>query len=201
MCITALVAGSVVGGLAQASAAKSAAKSQTQAANNQIELYKDVYDETSANFAPYREQGLNAYNALNYEMGLGEKPEGYGGFTETPGYQFRFQQGVDAIDASAASRGNLLSGATQQALTDYGQNVAANEYGQYWNRLAANANMGLSAAGNQAASGQNFAQNTGNAYANIGNAQAAGSIGVGNAIGGTMNNLSSIYMMNQLLGQ
>jgi hypothetical protein len=36
-----------------------------------------------------------------------------------PGYQFRLQQGQDALQNSAAARGGLLSGGTAKALSDY----------------------------------------------------------------------------------
>jgi len=51
-----------------------------------------------------------------------------------PGYQFRLQQGQQAIQNSAAARGGLLSGGTAKALADYNQNAASGEYGNVYNR-------------------------------------------------------------------
>lgn len=51
-----------------------------------------------------------------------------------PGYQFRLQQGQDALQNSAAARGGLLSGGTAKALSDYNQNAASAEYGNVYNR-------------------------------------------------------------------
>jgi hypothetical protein len=51
-----------------------------------------------------------------------------------PGFQFRLQQGTDAIQRSAAAKGNLLTGGTAKDLMDYGQNSASNEYGNVYNR-------------------------------------------------------------------
>lgn len=48
--------------------------------------------------------------------------------TDDPGYQFRLRQGVGALDASAAARGNLLSGAAQKGLLRYGQELGSQEY-------------------------------------------------------------------------
>jgi hypothetical protein len=51
-----------------------------------------------------------------------------------PGYKFRLDQGMQALQNSAAARGDLLSGGTAKALTNYGQDYASNEYGNVYNR-------------------------------------------------------------------
>ena len=51
-----------------------------------------------------------------------------------PGYQFRLNQGLKAIQAGAAAKGNLFSGGTLKSLNDYAQNQASNEYGNVYNR-------------------------------------------------------------------
>lgn len=153
-----------------------------------------------------------------------------------PGYQFRLQQGQQALERSAAARGNLLNGGTAKALTQYGQDYASNEYsnvynralGQYqqnynifqqdqtnqFNRLAAVAGVGQTAAGQLATAGQNAANNSSQILLNSGNAQAAGInnaaaatasgyIGGANAItggiSGVSNNLSQLAILNQIL--
>lgn len=200
MCLTALaIGGSLIGGIASAGASRSAARSQERIGREQIDLQRDIYDDQTARFAPFLGAGQNALAAYNYEMGLGARPEGYGGYTATPGYEYRLGEGVRAIDASAASRGNLLSGATLRALQTHGQNVATQDYGDYMNRLGGMVGSGQSAAGMQASAGQNFATGATNALAGIGNAQAAGAIGAGNAISGTTNNILSTLIMRDLL--
>lgn len=114
----------------------------------------------------------------------------YGGYTKTPGYDFRLQEGVNAIDMSAASRGGLHSGATLKASQQYGQDYATSEYGNYLNRLTGMASNGQNAAGAQAASNQFYSQQAGNAIASAGNAQAAGAIGMGNALQGGLTNIA-----------
>lgn len=54
-----------------------------------------------------------------------------------PGYQFRQRAGNEALERSAAARGVLRTGGTLQDLVEYGQNFAANEYGQVFNRALA----------------------------------------------------------------
>jgi hypothetical protein len=51
-----------------------------------------------------------------------------------PGYQFRAQAGNQALERSAAARGVLRTGGTLKDLVEYGQNFAAQEYGQVFNR-------------------------------------------------------------------
>lgn len=52
----------------------------------------------------------------------------------TPGYRFRLQEGADLLQNSAAARGGLLTGATSEALTRYGQDYASGEYSNVYNR-------------------------------------------------------------------
>lgn len=51
-----------------------------------------------------------------------------------PGYQFRRNQGRDMLQSWAAAKGTLNDSETANALEDYGQNVASQEYGNVWNR-------------------------------------------------------------------
>lgn len=51
-----------------------------------------------------------------------------------PGYQFRLEQGLGAIQNSAAAKGILNSGGTLKDLQNYGQNLASQEYGNVFNR-------------------------------------------------------------------
>lgn len=127
----------------------------------------------------------------------------YGGFTATPGYDFRLREGQRGIEASAAARGGLYSGATMKSLQRDAQNFASAEYNNYLNRLAGRADSGLSAAQMSGAASQNAAAGVSQALAGIGNARAAGAIGVGNAItGGIQNALGAWnYMQNLKKGQ
>ncbi|MGH8338210.1 MAG: hypothetical protein ACRETL_15615, partial [Gammaproteobacteria bacterium] len=52
---------------------------------------------------------------------------------QTPGYQFQQQQGQQALQQSAAARGNLLTGGTAEALDNYSQGLAASNYQNVYN--------------------------------------------------------------------
>lgn len=114
----------------------------------------------------------------------------YGGFQKSPGFDFRLQQGVNAVDMSAAARGGLNSGATLKTQTQFGQDYGSNEFNNYLAQITNAANSGQNAAGSQAASNQFYSGQINNSLAGIGNAQAAGAIGMGNALQGGFNNLS-----------
>ncbi len=51
-----------------------------------------------------------------------------------PGYKFSLQQGMNALQGSAAAKGVLRTGGTMQDIVNYGQNAAANRYADVYNR-------------------------------------------------------------------
>lgn len=116
-----------------------------------------------------------------------------------PGYQFRLQQGQQALERSAAAKGNLLTGGTAKDLTDYAQGAASNEYQNVYNRALegyqTNYNTFANNQANQynrlasmAGLGQTTAQNLGSlgqsAAGNVSNI----SLTAGNQIGQNINN-------------
>lgn len=98
-----------------------------------------------------------------------------------PGYQMRFDEGMRALERSAAARGGLLSGPMLRGVTRYGQEMKSQEYQNAMARAmaqrAARTNvastiggMGPAIAGQQA----NIFTGTGANLANIAQQQAAG---------------------------
>lgn len=259
--------GGIIGGVFGAISANSAAKKQAAAAERDLNYQRETRDLVFDRYEPFYGSGVNALNALNFELGLGDRPTvggtprpirtfttttpgtapgasldmfgpnagragdrdysvgamgtqptsttgyrvgnntfatmeeaqayananrtggtPYAGFQTTPGFQFQLEQGQDAVNALAGARGGLNSGATLQALSQFNQGLASQEYNNYLNRLFGMVGTGSGAAGGQAAAAQNSASGVSNALAGIGNAQSAGAIGVGNAISGGINN-------------
>lgn len=104
-------------------------------------------------FSPYAETGAAAQNeiaALQGLLGPEAQQEARARFQTDPGYAFRVQEGINALDKSATARGGLYSGAAMKALNDYAQGQASQEYGNYYNRTADIANTGFNAASNLA---------------------------------------------------
>lgn len=54
--------------------------------------------------------------------------------TDDPGYQFRLQQGIQALENSKAAQGTLRGGAALKALNDYAGQSASQEYGAAYGR-------------------------------------------------------------------
>ena len=51
-----------------------------------------------------------------------------------PGYKFGLQQGVDALERSAAAKGTLRTGGTLQGIEQWGQDYGAQRYNDVYNR-------------------------------------------------------------------
>lgn len=115
----------------------------------------------------------------------------------TPGYQFRFNEGQRAAERSAAARGSLASGGTLRALARYGEGLAANEFGDFSNRLASLIGLGQTAATTAGGWGQQTGANIGQNLANIGAARGSGYANTGNiwgnAIGNAANSLGQYF--------
>jgi hypothetical protein len=98
---------------------------------------KQGYADAQGMYAPYREGGNAAWDQLLALGGLGgDRNSALAAVKAQPGYEFGLNQGVDALDRSAASRGKLASGAQMQAIDQYGQDYAQTKLNDYWNRLA-----------------------------------------------------------------
>jgi hypothetical protein len=116
----------------------------------------------------------------------------YQGYKASPGYDYRLAEGEKAIQRAAAARGNLNSGATLKALGQFGQDYAANDYGLFMNRLAAQAGMGQTQANSMAGLGANYAANGSNTLMAAGNARASGYVNQGNVMGSALGQLGQI---------
>jgi hypothetical protein len=132
--------------------------------------------------------------------GTGTGAGNYGGFEASPGYQFRMDEAMKAIERSAAARGNLNSGATMDALQRRAQGVASSEFENYANRLASLAGVGQSATGAVAQAGQNYAQQQGATNMAAGQARASAYANTGNAINNTVQNMAGMYLYGQGFG-
>lgn len=176
----------VAGGVASYSAAGKAENAQGKASGANNALAQKQFDRAEALNRPFHETGTRA-NTIMDRMLQGD----FSNFYESPGYQFRLDQGQNSLENSALAGGMGLSGRTAKALTDYGQGMASNEYGNYVNQLNNLTNRGQSAANQTANAGnimtnsmmannQNAANATGSSYL----AQADIISGLAGGIGG-----------------
>ena len=171
MVAAAMVGAAAVGAAGSAYASKQAskaAKTQAASADRASQIQWDKYDQTREDLMPYKQAGDTALGQLMGQM----TPDGYFNQTYTgqdiysdPSYQFRLQQGQDAIQSSAAAQGGLLSGATLKALQGYGQESASQEYSNAYNRFNADQTNRYNRLSNLVGIGQNAAAQVGNAGA------------------------------------
>ena len=104
-------------------------------------LQTRMYEDQVARQQPFYQAGLNALP--EYTKGVmpgGDlvRPFAATDFQTDPGYGFRMSEGMKALDRTAASRGNLLSGATFKGAQRFNQDMASNEYNNAYNRYVGN---------------------------------------------------------------
>ena len=211
------VSGPIVSGLfgssaanTQASAAQSAADTSSAASRYATDVAEAARRQTREDWAPWREAGANALQQLVAGMGSNgtngalTRSFGVSDVQADPGYQFRLQQGQQALDRAAAAGGRLYSGRAQKDMMNYNQGQAAqgyqdaynrfqsNQTNQY-NRLASIAGLGQTANNALQQAGNNYANNVGNsavtAAGNAGTAQLVGGMGRASAYQGIGNSL------------
>lgn len=188
------IVGGIIGGKKQSKAAKQQAALIAKATNEGINDYRAARDYTTEAFAPFAVNAGDDFNTLRTGILGGEyDPRNYD-FQVDPGYQFRLSEGMNALDRSAAARGNLLSGSQMKAGQRYAQDFASNEYNRGYNRnanalaavlgqMGSLVDTGMAARGTQANAVGNYAQGAsglrmagaqgqGNALMNAANAKA-----------------------------
>lgn len=152
------------------------AKAVKKAGAKAIEETRATQAANTALFAPYVQGGGQGFGRLQDLYGLNGQDameRAASTFQESPGYQFRLDQGVDALDRSAAAKGMLRSGAQMKALTDFGQGMASNEWGKWVGGISDIAKFGLTGATNNASTNAAANQAITKTIMDIGNAQAS----------------------------
>lgn len=218
---------SLIGGNKASNAATQAAQTQADAANNATAAQSAALQQQLALQQPFTTAGTTAVNqlaAMTQPGGAATQNFNYQPFNYSadPGYGFRFDQGMKALNATAAARGGMLSGNALVAAQDYGQGLGSQEYQNSFNRYLQNysnaqntfqlnrnnlldplkflTNIGQAGASNQAANVGNFGSSQAANTMGAGNALAAGQVGSANAfnsaLGGVGNAAQTAAMMS-----
>ena len=106
---------------------------------NMAPRVREQFGQAEERFDPYSKAGrwgLEQYQNLLRNPSV---------IKDTPGYQFRLDQGLEAMERSAAARGMLMSGATGESLQRYGQDYASLEFDKSLNRMSNLAQFGQAA--------------------------------------------------------
>lgn len=172
----AIATSAVIGGVSS----NNAANAQIQAANTAANQQQRQFDKQVELQAPWRKAGENALNQL-IPLASNYTPFGTEQFQQDPGYAFRVNEGIKALDRSAAARGGLLSGNQLRGVTEYGQNAASQEYQNAFNRYQAERQARLGPLQSLAGVGQSSANTLSNAAGQLGTNLADLSVGAGNA--------------------
>ena len=175
--------------LVGANASSKAAKTQAASADLATELQERMFNKQLELQEPFRQSGINALNKIESGDIMGSMD---------PSYSFRFQEGLKALDRSAAARGGLISGGALKAAQRYGQDFASTEFGNAYNRLASRAGFGQTASTNMGGAAGQFGVNAGNLMTGAGAARASGYVGGANALTGGLNQYMN-YTQNQNL--
>jgi hypothetical protein len=155
----------------QAKGVESAAAASQAGTNASLALQREMFNKQIELQAPWREAGVNALGKLQ-GGDYSQTPQFAFNYSQNtdPGTQFRLQQGLNAMNATAAARGGLISGNALKAGQDYGQAQGSQEYTNAFNRYLTGYNADVSRANNMYNRVSNIAgtgQTTSNALATM----------------------------------
>lgn len=159
------------------------------------------FDLVRGDTAPVRALGNAAVGTLADLQGFNDSgTPNLSRFYTSPDYQFRLDQGQQAIDRSAAARGGLLSGAAVKEGIRFNSGTAAAEYGSFVDRLMQQAGLGSNGTAQSAAAGANSASNSANINMNAGNSRASSYIDTAANINNSLQAGYGNYMLRRYLG-
>ncbi len=174
-----------------------ALNAQTNATNQANRTMREMFDIQRADQQPWMQAGRTALSQLaNPDL---MKTFSMNDFQQDPGYQFRMDQGMQALERSAAARGGLMGGGTLKALSRFGQDYASNEFQNAYNRFNNDRDQRFNKLASLAGVGQSAANQIGQAGMNYGNNVAQNQIGLGNAA--AANYMAPANRLGNILGQ
>lgn len=169
----------------QGAAAKKAGNARANAAQQAIDNYGQIYDQSRQDAMPWLNAGTSALAQMQ-ALNSGD----FSSFHESPDYQFALTQGLQGLDRSAAARGGLYSGGADADRMAYASGLASQNYNSFYNRLADLSRGGQAQSQYLGSLGQNYGNQVGQALgakgegkAQAASATAAAQAGYGNAIG------------------
>jgi hypothetical protein len=151
-----------VAGATQEDQLRTASQYQT----NALQSSQQALNAQLGYFDPFYQTGLSANDQMMIEMGLAP---GQSTFQTTPGYDYKMNEALGAVEGSAAASGSLMSGATMESLLYTGHGVADQEYDDYLAQLNMMTDRGFAAGTNMATSQANADATRQNVYGNTAN--------------------------------
>lgn len=125
---------------------------QTQQLGEIADAQRAANRQAQNTVSPFVNAGTTAQNRLGELLGLSgqDNDEVLEALRSSPGFQFRLEQGQEALDRTLASRGNLFSGRALEESQRLGQGLADQTFTDFTNTLQRQAAQGLNAAQGQA---------------------------------------------------
>jgi hypothetical protein len=193
---------SVIGGIAQSSAANKAASAQEAASQQNVAGEQNVLNTASGNLQPFVGAGQAGAGELTGLLGLGPNPQAaqsaFQNYLGSTNYNFLLNQGLQG--QAFANAPNLNSGATSKALGNYAQGMAGNALQGYEGLLQNQEQIGTGAAsalgqiGTNVVGQQAQARNLGAGAA--GTSALYGANAIGSALSGVGNAFASSSFAN-----
>lgn len=170
--------GTAVAGWMGSDAAKDGAAGQTAAANYAANLQNQQYQQTREDMMPWMDAGKWALTRQqNFMKG------DYSDALNSPDYQAAFSQGMKGLDRASAANLSLTSGGADADRIQFGQQLATQQIGNYYNRLAGLSGTGQTTAGQIGEFGANAANQMGQQSMSAANANASAYAASANAWG------------------
>ncbi len=114
-------------------------------------------------------------------------------FIDSPDYQFRRDEGVRGIGNTFAARGGAASGNALRALAEFNGNLAAGEFGNWFNRRMQLSGRGDNANAQVQGAGSNYTSDYTQTQQHLGDARASGILGVTGAIQGGLSGIAGSF--------
>lgn len=186
----AVVATSVGSQIIGARSADKAADAQRFEQNRALEEQRRQFDKFQELIKPFVEGGTAAFGQQQDFLGLSGADEQQALVSEienSPAVRALAQQGENAILQNAAATGGLRGGNVQGALAKFRPELLNAFLQQRFGQLGDLARVGQASAVQQGVAGQNFANQAGNIFQNIGEVSAQNRLARGAAMQGILN--------------
>lgn len=192
----AIVGSAAIGAGASIYASGEASDAQAEAAAAAAALDEKKFQQIREDLAPYRDVGAGGITSYADAIGL-NGPEAQerarAAFRTDPGYQFTLDEGLKAIEGSAAARGGALAGGTLKDLTRFAQGTADQQYGSYLDRFLNAASLGQNAAAQTGNFGSQSSARQGGYLLDAGAARAGGYLSAAQGVNGAISNGMQLY--------
>jgi len=190
------------GSMIQSNAAQKASSQQAATANKALGIQQQQFATGQAAVQPFITAGSSVLPTLTSLQNPGTAAST---LQNLPGFQFASQWGTKATQNALAAQG--LGGSTgplASGISQFNNGLASQNYAQYINQLQTTAGLGSASASSLLSGANQAGAIQGGTLQNLGNAQAAGTLGSASAISNGLNSaaggIGNSLLLSSLLG-